>query len=228
MISTNPESRCGKIPGQFTNIQYTVAIWSSLKEKDCSSIKPGRSQSISIAICIERVVSMKTGEDSYCKVHQSPGLPRVVLTPNSQQGRQDPHNSEARTFLIPKRPSCGGCSLLVSLPSRSSLVSAFSLSFFGVTTQRPLISCCRRWASFSSLRVGAMSGRKQRAPNQEPVFFFHDMCLHGMQLVMPYLGKYTAAIEKPPEPIGLSGFLARFGCFVSGGFGGPVCPGLCG
>ena len=32
-------------------------------------------------ICIEQVVHMKTVEDLYCKVHQSPRLPRVVPTP---------------------------------------------------------------------------------------------------------------------------------------------------
>ena len=48
------------------------------------------------AICIEQVVYMKTGEYSYCKVHQSSRLPRVVLTPNLQYGRQDPPDPEAR------------------------------------------------------------------------------------------------------------------------------------
>ena len=43
-----------------------------------------------------KVENMKTGEDSHCKVHQSPRLPRVVLTPNLQHGRQDPFNPEAR------------------------------------------------------------------------------------------------------------------------------------
>ena len=38
---------------------------------------------------------MKTGEDFYCKVYQSPRLPRVVLTPKLQHGRQDPSNPEA-------------------------------------------------------------------------------------------------------------------------------------
>ena len=47
-------------------------------------------------ICIEQVVYMKTGEDLYCKVHQSPRLPRVVPTPNLQRVRQDPSNLEAR------------------------------------------------------------------------------------------------------------------------------------
>ena len=39
---------------------------------------------------------MKTGEDLYCKVHQSPRLPRVVLAPNSKYGRQDLSTPEAR------------------------------------------------------------------------------------------------------------------------------------
>ena len=38
---------------------------------------------------------MKTGEDLYCKVHQSPRSPRVELAPNLQHGRQDPSNLEA-------------------------------------------------------------------------------------------------------------------------------------
>ena len=48
------------------------------------------------AICIEKAVFMKTGKDLYCKVYQSPRLPRVILTPNLQHGRQDPSNPEAR------------------------------------------------------------------------------------------------------------------------------------
>ena len=39
---------------------------------------------------------MKTGEDSCCKVRQSPRLSRVVLSPNLQHGRQDLKNLEAR------------------------------------------------------------------------------------------------------------------------------------
>ena len=49
------------------------------------------------AICIEKVVFMKTGEVLHCRVFQSPRLPRVILTPNLQHGRQDPSNPEART-----------------------------------------------------------------------------------------------------------------------------------
>ena len=49
------------------------------------------------ATCIEKEIFLKTGEDSYSKVFQSPRLPRVVLTPKLQHGRQDPSNPEART-----------------------------------------------------------------------------------------------------------------------------------
>ena len=40
---------------------------------------------------------MKAAGDLYCKVYQSPRLPRVVLTPNLQRGRQDPSNPDPRT-----------------------------------------------------------------------------------------------------------------------------------
>ena len=50
------------------------------------------------ALCIEKVVYMKTGKDSYCKVFQSPRLPRrTVLTPSLHHGRQDLSNPKART-----------------------------------------------------------------------------------------------------------------------------------
>ena len=42
------------------------------------------------AICMEKVVYMKTGQDLYCKVHQSPRLPRVVLTSNSSRSEKNP------------------------------------------------------------------------------------------------------------------------------------------
>ena len=40
---------------------------------------------------------MKTGDYLYCKVDQSPRLPRAVLTPNLHHGRQDLFNPETRT-----------------------------------------------------------------------------------------------------------------------------------
>ena len=48
------------------------------------------------ALCVEKVVYMKTREESDCKVYQSPRVPRVVPTPNSQCGRQGLPNPDAR------------------------------------------------------------------------------------------------------------------------------------
>ena len=48
------------------------------------------------AICIEKVKNMNTGEEFFCKVFQSPRFPRVVPTPYSQHGRQDPLKTDAR------------------------------------------------------------------------------------------------------------------------------------
>ena len=50
------------------------------------------------AICIEKVIYMKTGEELYSNVNQSPRLPRrTVLTPNLHHERQDLSNPKART-----------------------------------------------------------------------------------------------------------------------------------
>ena len=48
------------------------------------------------AICKEKVVCMKTGEELYCKVHQSPRLPRVTRMPNSQHNRKDMPITDSR------------------------------------------------------------------------------------------------------------------------------------
>ena len=54
----------------------------------------------SLAICIEKVVYMKSGEELYNKVYQSPRLPRkAVLKPNLHHGRQDLPNLEASTSV---------------------------------------------------------------------------------------------------------------------------------
>ena len=39
---------------------------------------------------------MKTGEELYCKVYQSPKLPRVTLVPNSKHAQEDVLVSESR------------------------------------------------------------------------------------------------------------------------------------
>ena len=45
-IWINPELRYTKIRGEFTKKKFFHAIWNSLNEKDCSSIKPDHTQSI--------------------------------------------------------------------------------------------------------------------------------------------------------------------------------------
>ena len=65
-----PRIRCAK----FWRVHRNTVYWCNLKQ----------------------VVYMKTGKDVYCKVHPFPRLPRVVLTPNSKCGRQNPPNPEAR------------------------------------------------------------------------------------------------------------------------------------
>ena len=97
----NPELLCTRIFGEFTKIELS---WCNLKLPQTKGLRfyQTRSHAIALfntllAICIEKVVYMKTGEDLYCKVHQSPRLPRVVLTPNLRCGRQDLSNPEART-----------------------------------------------------------------------------------------------------------------------------------
>ena len=56
-----------------------------------------------LAICIEKVVYMKTGEELYCKAFQSQRLPRVVLAPNSYHGRQDPPKSRCEKIHPPSK-----------------------------------------------------------------------------------------------------------------------------
>ena len=48
------------------------------------------------AICIEKLVCMKTGEELFCKVHQSPTPPRVTLVPNSQHNQKDSPITDSR------------------------------------------------------------------------------------------------------------------------------------
>ena len=48
------------------------------------------------AICTEKAVCMKTSEELYHKVYQSPRLLRVTLKPNSQSGQRDQPDQEAR------------------------------------------------------------------------------------------------------------------------------------
>ena len=80
--------------------QHTV-YWCNLAQRKGLQFYQTRSHAIALfntplAICFEKVVYIKIGEDVHCKLHQSTRLPRVVLTPNLQHGRQDPPDPEAR------------------------------------------------------------------------------------------------------------------------------------
>ena len=48
------------------------------------------------AICLKKMVCMKTGEELHWKVHQSPRFPRVTLVPNSQHDQNDVLTSDSR------------------------------------------------------------------------------------------------------------------------------------
>ena len=51
-----------------------------------------------LAVCIDKVVIRKSGEELYCKTYQSPTVPqRIVLQPNLHYGRQDTTSFDART-----------------------------------------------------------------------------------------------------------------------------------
>ena len=57
---------------------------------------------------------METGEELYCKVHQSPRLPRVTLVPNSQHKRKDlpitdsSKSHDCENEVHQQRETCGG------------------------------------------------------------------------------------------------------------------------
>ena len=97
-----PGLHCAKILGQIHRI---TVHWCNLKvaQKKGLQFYQTRSNAIVLynpllAICIENVVYMKSGEELYNKVYQSPRLPRkAALKPNLHHGRQDFPNLDART-----------------------------------------------------------------------------------------------------------------------------------
>ena len=75
---------------------HNTVNWCNLKlaQRKGSQFYQTRSHAITVsstlpAICREKVVCIKIGEEPNCKVHQSPRLPRVTLVPNSQHNRKD-------------------------------------------------------------------------------------------------------------------------------------------
>ena len=77
---------------------------------DCYLTIHDRMQSIVLydtfpAVCIEKVVCMKTKDELHQKVRLTPRVPRVVLKSNSQFGQQDPQRQDARSSWEPSSDS---------------------------------------------------------------------------------------------------------------------------
>ena len=75
---------------------HNTVCWCNLKLPQRKGLQfyQTRSHAIALlstlsAICIEKVECMKTGEELYCKVYQSPRLLRGTLVPNSQHAQKD-------------------------------------------------------------------------------------------------------------------------------------------
>ena len=101
-------------------VHHNTVCWCNLKLAQRNGFQFSQTRSLAItlsstrpAICIEKVVCMKPGEELYCKVYKSPRLPRVTLLPNSQHHRKDvlvtdSRKSDNRESEVHKhRKTCG-------------------------------------------------------------------------------------------------------------------------
>ena len=99
MIWTNPESQCTKILGQLTQIQYIGAIWSSLREKDCSFIKLDHMQSFfsthNLRFVLRKWYQWRLERINTAKYINPQGYRASYL--------RQPRNMDVRILLIPKR-----------------------------------------------------------------------------------------------------------------------------
>ena len=80
-----------------------TVCWCNLKLAQKKGLQCSQTRSHAMVLCnilpagcIEKAVCMKTKEELFHKVNQSPRLPRVLLKPNSQRGQQDQPDQEAR------------------------------------------------------------------------------------------------------------------------------------
>ena len=87
-------------------IHQNTVYWCNLKVAQRNGLQFYQTRSNAIALfntlfakCIEKVIYMKTGEELYCKVNQSPRFPRAVFASNVHHGRKDLCNPEARTKI---------------------------------------------------------------------------------------------------------------------------------
>ena len=78
-------------------VHQNTVYWCNLRVAQSKGLQLYRTRSNAIilfntlpALCIEKVVNMKSGGEVYSKMHQSPEFPqRIVLKPNLHHGRQD-------------------------------------------------------------------------------------------------------------------------------------------
>ena len=82
---------------------HNTAIWCNLKLDLRKGLRfyQTRSHATTLsdtlpAICIDKVVCMKTRKELYCRILKSPRLLRVTLVPNSQHVQKDVFVSESR------------------------------------------------------------------------------------------------------------------------------------
>ena len=88
-------------------IQQNTVYWCNLRVAQGQGLQFYQTRSNAVilyntlpAVCIEKVVNMKSGQELCSKMFESPELPqRIVLKPNLYCGRQDTTNFEARTSV---------------------------------------------------------------------------------------------------------------------------------
>ena len=100
-------------------IHQNTVYWCNLRVAQSNGLQFYQTRSNAIilystlpAVCIEKVVIRKSGEELCSKTYQSPTwLQRIVLKPNLHYGRQDTTSSDARTSFdhsSKHRETCGG------------------------------------------------------------------------------------------------------------------------
>ena len=106
-------------------VHHNTVYWCNLKLAQRKGLQfyQTRSHAIALfnklpAICIEKVVFVRTGEELHCKVCPSPRLPRAVLTPHSRNGRQNPPNPDARKTTTIKANTARSTRTLVARISK--------------------------------------------------------------------------------------------------------------
>ena len=110
------------------------------------------------AICIEKAVCMKTKEELYHKVFQSPRLPRVKLKPNSKSGHQ---TTEAFRKLAETTSTFEfQAYLILQFNNWTRIAEKRSKSWFSSSRiTRTRCSSCRTWRRPKRLIRSAKGGR---------------------------------------------------------------------